>query len=77
MYYKHSGIAGTGPTTTTTTTFGPPVEAEILVMDEVLTNYSVENFPSRDLSSPIGTTVDMFLVGINGLDEVSMQKFYD
>ena len=64
------GVAGTGPTTTTTTTIGPPLEAEILVMDEVLTNYSVENFPSRDLSTPIDTTVDIYLVGINDLDEV-------
>ena len=63
-------MAGTGAPTTTTTTIGPPVEAEILVMDELLTSYSVDNFPSRDLSSPIGTTVDIFLVGINDLDEV-------
>ena len=68
--FRKLGVAGTGPTTTTTTTIGPPIEAEISVMSEVLTNYTVDNFPSRDLSTPIGTKVDMFLVGINDLDEV-------
>ena len=71
VYSQSPGVAGTGPTTTTTTTLGPPIESEIAAMDEVLTNYSVENLPSRDLSSPIGTSVDMFLVGINDLDEVN------
>lgn len=57
--------------TTSTTTFGPPVGAVVAAVKEMLTNYSNENLPARDLSEPIRAYVDFFFVGINGLDEVS------
>jgi hypothetical protein len=58
------------PPTTTTTTGGPPVEAVVDAVKSLLTNYSNENLPTRDLSLAITASVDFYLVGINGLDEV-------
>jgi hypothetical protein len=56
--------------TTSTTTFGPPVGAVVDAVKEMLTNYSNENLPTRDLSEAIRAYVDFYFVGINGMDEV-------
>ncbi|KAL4228668.1 hypothetical protein ACF0H5_011713 [Mactra antiquata] len=69
----YNGVGGTAPPTTTTTTLGPPVTAEIGLINNVLTNYSSENLPARNLSIPIESVVDVALVGINGLDEVQQK----
>ncbi|XP_052792365.1 neuronal acetylcholine receptor subunit alpha-5-like [Mya arenaria] len=67
------GTAGTAEPTTTTTTSGPPVSAEIFLMNDLLTNYSNDVLPVRDLTIPLETKVDLELVGVNGLDEVSQK----
>ena len=62
--------------TTSTTTSGPPVGAVVGAVKEMLTNYSNENLPARDLSEAIQAYVDFYFVGINGLDEVCSNKLY-
>ncbi|XP_053400513.1 tolloid-like protein 2 [Mercenaria mercenaria] len=64
------GVSGTGAPTTTTTTIGPPVSAEVFLINDVLTNYSTENFPVRNLSTPVESVVEVYLAGVNSLDEV-------
>jgi len=59
------------PATTTTTTNGPPAEAVINAMKTALDNYTSDNLPNRDLTDAINANFDFYLVGINGLDEVS------
>ncbi|WAQ99164.1 ACHA7-like protein [Mya arenaria] len=68
------GTAGTAEPTTTTTTSGPPVSAEIFLMNDLLTNYSNDVLPVRDLTIPLETKVDLELVGVNGLDEDDVWK---
>lgn len=67
---SHSGTAATGAPTTTTTTIGPPVAVHVDLVSDVLTNYSSENFPVRNLSYAVEATVDLFLAGVSSLDEV-------
>ncbi|XP_045206683.2 uncharacterized protein LOC123558906 [Mercenaria mercenaria] len=73
LNYYAEEIAVTTPLITSTTTFGPPVEAVIDAVKEMLANYSTEDLPARDLSEPIEAYVDFFFVGINGLDEVEQK----
>ena len=67
-----SGTATTGAPTTTTTTLGPHVSAQINLINEVLTNYSNENFPVRNLSYPVEATVELFLAGVSSFDVVNI-----
>ncbi|XP_060580779.1 deleted in malignant brain tumors 1 protein-like [Ruditapes philippinarum] len=58
----YNSTVSTGAPTTTTTTLGPPLSAEVNLINEVLTNYSSANFPVRNLSSAVEATVDFFWV---------------
>ncbi|XP_060580773.1 uncharacterized protein LOC132737494 [Ruditapes philippinarum] len=71
-YYAEEKAVPIAPTTSTTT-FGPPVGAVVDAVKEMLTNYSNENLPTRDLSEAIRAYVDFYFVGINGMDEVEQK----
>lgn len=58
------------PTSARTTTNGPPVEAVVNAIKDALTNYSNENLPVKNMSLSITASLDFYLVGINGIDEV-------
>ncbi|XP_045203951.2 uncharacterized protein LOC123556921 [Mercenaria mercenaria] len=73
LRYYSEDKAVTPPSSTTTTTGGPPVEAVVEAVKSLLTNYSSENLPTKDLSTAITTSIDFYLVGINGLDEVEQK----
>ena len=55
------------------------MEIEIETVNQALLGYSNEALPSRDLTEATVATVDVYLVGINDIDEVSdtvLLEFY-
>lgn len=70
-------IGVTPPPTTTTTTNGPELAVVVDEINAMLTNYSDEDLPTKDLSQAINVKIDFYLVGVNDIDEVCSIVFPD
>ncbi|KAL4230050.1 hypothetical protein ACF0H5_010437 [Mactra antiquata] len=72
-YYAEANILTPPPTTPRTTTNGPPVEAVVNAIKDALVNYTSENVPTKNISLAITASLDFYLVGVNGIDEVEQK----